>query len=260
MSTTGSNVPALPADNGHVLFSGDHRVEGILEWPEGPAAATEDAGAEDAGVFQPPEGQPLRGGVVVAHPLSTAGGTMAQPVVYRIAQACRGRGLATLRFNFRSVGQSGGAFSGTEEYRDVEAAAAFLRGRLAAHAGDALPGPETPPLALAGYSFGSIMAARAAAGPVPVEALALVGFVVSWDMVPPDTLERLRRFRGPVLAVCAENDDLGYPEDVERALASLGLDFTVEVVEGVGHFLEGRQREVGELVAGFLSARLRLDR
>jgi len=240
-----SNAPQASDDENHVVFSGDHRLEGILEWPD----------AERAG-----EDRPLRGGVVVAHPLSTAGGTMAQPVVYRIAQSCRARGLATLRFNFRSVGGSGGAFSGTAESRDVEAAAAFLRGQLARSAGEASPGPEIPPLAVAGYSFGSIMAARAAAGPVPVEALALVGFVVSWDMVPPDTFEMLRRFRGPVLAVCAENDDLGYPEEVRRVLASLDLDFELEVIKGAGHFLEGRQREVGELVAAFLSSRLRLDR
>lgn len=244
-----------PPTDGHLFFAGDHRLEGILEWPEdgaaGAAVATAPAGADD---------RAARGGVVVAHPYSLAGGTMAQPVVYRVAQACRQRGLAAFRFNFRGVGQSGGAFSGTEEYRDVEAAAAFLRGRLASAVGDASPGPRTLPLALAGYSFGSVMAARAAAGPVPVEALALVGLVVSWEEFPPDTLERLRRFRGPVLAVCAENDELARPDEVERALASLGLDLTLEVIKGAGHYLEGRHREVGELVADFLSTRLRLHR
>jgi alpha/beta superfamily hydrolase len=196
----------------------------------------------------------------VAHPHSLAGGTMAQPVVYRVARGCRERGLATLRFNFRGVGRSGGTFSGREEYRDVEAAAAFLRGRLASVIGKGLSGSEAPPLALAGYSFGSVMVARAAAGAVPVQALALVGFVVSWPELPPDTLDRLGRFRGPVLAVCAENDELGLPEDVDRALGRLGLDYSLSVVKDAGHFLEGRHREVGELVAEFLSSRLRLDR
>jgi alpha/beta superfamily hydrolase len=198
----------------------------------------------------------LAGGVVVAHPHSLTGGTLAQPVVYRTAKACREKGLASLRFNFRSVGESGGAYSGTEEHRDVQAAAAFLRGRMAALEGDAVPGPATPPVALAGYSFGSIMCARAAAEAGPVAALALIGFVTSWPELPSDTFSRLAKYRGPLLAVCAELDDLGYPDEVEKVLAGLGLDFTISVVAGAGHFMEGRHREVGEIVAGFLAREL----
>jgi alpha/beta superfamily hydrolase len=240
-----------PEGGGHLFFAGDHRLEGILEWPGEGAPSGDDTR---------PEGSAVRGGVVLAHPHSLAGGTMAQPVVYRVARGCRERGLATLRFNFRGVGRSGGAFSGTEEYRDVEAAAAYLRGRLASAVGGDPSGSRTLPLALAGYSFGSVMVARAAAGPIPIQALALIGFVVSWPELPADTLDRLGRFRGPVLAVCAENDELGRPEDVDHALRKLGLDYSLQVVEGAGHFLEGRHREVGEAVAEFLSSRLRLRR
>lgn len=256
----------------HVFFPGDSRLEGMLEWP----------------VRAPGGGDALaEGGVVVAHPYPPHGATMAQPVVYRIAQSARERGLVTLRFNFRGVEGSQGAFSGTEEYRDVEAAAAFLAGEMAALSGQAVassdaPGSDAPddaapdsaapdsaapggaatpgrtlPLALAGYSFGSVMAARAAAFvATPVKALVLVGFAVSWEGTPRDVFAYLAAFRGPVLAVCGEHDDLGYPEDVERVLASLGLDFSLSVVEGTGHYFEGRQREVGERVASFLAEAL----
>ena len=194
-------------------------------------------------------------------PIRPTGGTMAQPVVYRIAQACRQRRLATLRFNFRGVGGSLGTFSGTEEHRDVEAAAAFLRGRLASSGRRRdCPGRMTLPVALAGYSFGSIMAARAAAELGWVQGAGtgrLRGRV--GGCCPPDTFERLAAFRGPVLAVCAENDELGPPEEVERVLRGLGLDFTLHVVEGADHFLEGRQREVGELVAAFLAEALAVE-
>jgi uncharacterized protein len=224
---------------GHVLFPGDHLLEGVLEWPDDPEP---------------------KAGVVVAHPHSLHGGTMAQPVVYRVAKSCREAGMASLRFNFRGVGESRGSYSGTEEYRDVAAAAAFLRGRMAGAAGDAIPGPETPPLALAGYSFGSVMAANAAAGEAPVKALVLIAFVTNWTDLPPETHARLGRFKGPVLAVSAENDDLGYPEDVERLLRQLGLDYTMAVIEGVGHFLEGKHREVGQIAASFLAEKLTLSR
>jgi uncharacterized protein len=247
--------------DGHLFFEGDDRLEGILEWPESGVESDPEAnsGSEFAGVLDDTTGR-VAGGVVIAHPHSLQGGTMAQPVVYRIARACRQRRLATLRFNFRGVGGSAGAFSGSEEYRDIEAAAAFLRGRLAALDGDPVPGPHAAPLALAGYSFGSVMAARAAIGPVPVKALALVGFVVSWGELPRDTIAKLAAFRGRVLAVCAENDELGYPEEVGRALKGIGVDFTLSVVRGASHFFEGMQREVGERVATFLAEALGAER
>jgi uncharacterized protein len=232
-------MPDTGLESGTVMFSGDDRLQGILDWPEdGPAAA----------------------GVVVAHPHPLYGGTMGQPVVYRIAQACRAEGLATLRFNFRGVGRSRGRYSGSEEYRDVEAAAAYLRGRMAVKQGDADAGGRLLPLALAGYSFGSVMAATAAAGAVPVQALALVAFVVDQDVMPSAALGALAWFRGPVLAVCGEDDDLAPPDEVEKALGKLDLDYTVGVIAGAGHLFEGEEREVGRRVAAFLRDALTRER
>ena len=231
---------------GHVFFSGDERLEGILEWPAGAGENAAPGGGEG--------GPQVAGGVVVAHPHPLYGGTMAQPVVYRVARACRERGFASLRFNFRGVGESEGRYSGSDEYRDVEAAGAFLRGRLAAGEPVAGGGGRRPALALAGYSFGSVMAALAAgAGVVPVQALALIALVVGWKESPPGLLDGLARFRGPVLAVCGESDDLAPPEVVERALAGLRLDVRFAVVSGAGHLFEHKQREVGEQVAAFFA-------
>jgi hypothetical protein len=232
-------IAGADSPRGHVFFSGDDRLEGILEWPDTVGTVGR-----------------VVGGVVVAHPHPLYGGTMAQPVVYRVAQACRQQGLVSLRFNFRGVGQSQGKYDGIEEYRDIEAAAAFLRGRLAANPGVTEPGGRRLPLGLAGYSFGSVMVARAAAGPVPVRALALIAPVVTWAELPPDTLDRLSAFRGPVLAVCGELDDLASPGEVESVLRVLKIDFRIAVVDGAGHLFEQRQREVGELVASFLAERL----
>jgi alpha/beta superfamily hydrolase len=210
-----------------------------------------------AGIYEEPEGQKAWGGVVVAHPHPLHGATMAQPVVYRTAQSCRARGMATLRFNFRGVGESGGTYSGFDEYRDVEAAARFLRGRLDAVDGEASSISPSRPLALAGYSFGSIMAAMAVSGQVPVRALALIAFVVSWEDMLPDVLQRLATFSGPVLAVCGENDEIAPPEKVESVLRDIKLDFSLSIVEGADHFFGGLHRQVGESVAAFLDEAMR---
>lgn len=204
------------------------------------------------GIYEEPEGVEAWGGVVVAHPHPLHGATMDQPVVYRTAQACRRRGLATLRFNFRGVGASGGTYSGFDEYRDVEAAAAFLRGQLDALDGEPGLGRRSRPLALAGYSFGSIMSAMAAAGQVPVHALALIAFVATWEDMLPAVLDKLAMYSGPVLAVCGENDEIAPPQEVERVLTELKLNFSLSVVEGADHFFGGVHREVGERVAAFL--------
>ena len=183
------------------------------------------------------------------------------PVVYRIAQSCRDRGYMTLRFNFRSVGASGGEFSGTEEHRDVIAAVGFMEEHLGGLSSEAGTGQRSEgesglPVGLAGYSFGGIMAARAAAELPEVKALALVGFGVGWEGLPGDTLERLARYRGPLLTVCPENDEFGSPKDVRRTLDGMGMEHTLEVVAGADHFLQGRDREVGETAAEFLAVSL----
>ena len=205
-----------------------------------------------AGIYEEPEEGEAWGGVVVAHPHPLHGATMDQPVVYRTAQACRSRGLATLRFNFRGVGASEGSYSGFDEYRDVEAAAAYLRVRLDESDGGTDAAGRGRPLALAGYSFGSIMAAMAAVGKTAVQALALIAFVVSWEDLRP-VIDRLAAFPGPVFALCGENDEISPPDKVERALTQMKLDFSLSVLSGADHFFAGAQREVGERTADFLA-------
>ncbi len=239
--STGEAAPAPMRAEERVFFEGDSVLEGMLGRPE-PSSTAALPGVRLA-----------RGGVVVAHPYPPHGANMDLPLVRQVAKACRQRHFASLRFNFRSTGQSGGTFSGTEEDRDVAAAVAFM-GRQLDAAGDTAG--VMPPLGLAGWSFGSVMAARAAADLPQVHALALVGFVPGWEHMPADTLDRLARYRGPVLAVCAEKDDIGSPADVEAVLAGLGADFTLKVVRDADHFLQGRHREVASLVADFIDVSL----
>src|SRR3989442_6564155 len=49
--------------------------------------------------------------VVIAHALPTHGGTMRTPIMAAIARACAEHGWYALRFNFRGVGESAGAWT-----------------------------------------------------------------------------------------------------------------------------------------------------
>jgi alpha/beta superfamily hydrolase len=229
---------------GELFFAGDHSLEGLFEESERGASW---------------------GGVVVAHPHPLYGGTMAQPVVYRVAKTCREQGLATLRFNFRGVGASTGSYSGRDEYLDVQAALAYLQQRLGAARGgvaeilrDSAAGPVRTdlPIGLVGYSFGSVMAASALGGPVPVDALALIAFPLAWKAQQPEAFARLAAYRGPVLAVCGEEDEIAPPGLVEEALTEMGVGHRLEVLPGAGHLFEEARREVGRLVAEFMAEAL----
>ncbi len=229
---------------GELFFAGDHSLEGLFEESE--------------------HGRSW-GGVVVAHPHPLYGGTMVQPVVYRVAKTCRERGLATLRFNFRGVGASTGSYNGRDEYLDVQAALAHLQQRLSVGPQGyaethpdraAVPAPVDAPIGLTGYSFGSVMAAFASGGSVPVDALALIAFPVAWQEQLPEAFARLAAYRGPVLAICGEEDEIAPPESVERVLAGMGLDHRVEVLPGAGHLFEESRKEVGRLVADFMAEAL----
>ena len=141
------------ADEALIIPGPAGRIEAALDCPEGDAPA-----------------QPVL--AIVCHPLPTEGGSMHNKVVTMTARALRESGVTTLRFNFRGVGQSEGSFDdGNGELDDLRAVAAWAR-------------EQHPDMALwlAGFSFGSWVALRAAA---ELQAKALISIALpvgrSWD-------------------------------------------------------------------------------
>ena len=180
------------------------------------------AGLLECALDQPAAGQALRGVAVICHPNPTQGGTMDNKVVQTLARAFIQLGYRALRFNFRGIGRSEGAWD--EGRGEIDDALAVIHEFREAGL----------PLALAGFSFGGYVASRAAhrlqeLGQGP-ERLCLVGPATSrFDTapVPPDTL-----------VIHGEADDV-------VPLASV-LDWArpqslpVTVVPGVGHFFHGQ--------------------
>lgn len=89
----------------------------------------------------------VKGGVVLCHPHSLFGGNMYNHVIQTASEVAQEEGFSTLRFNFRGVGKSGGAYSeGIGERNDVEAAIQFLQTKM---------NNSDLPLIFLGYSFGA---------------------------------------------------------------------------------------------------------
>ena len=150
----------------------------------------------------------------------------------------QGQGLATLRFNFRGVGGSRGAWDeGRGEQDDVRAALAFLGQRLS----------PTAALALAGYSFGASMAARVAAGSDRLAGLALIAPPLAspgWQPLSAFHVE------GPILLV-AGRDDQYCPPDALAALGRMIPAATIIVVDGTDHFFFTALEALASAVAGW---------
>lgn len=90
---------------------------------------------------------------ILGHPHSLYGGTMQNKVVTTMARAFKDRGILSIRFNFRGVGASEGAYdAGIGESEDMLILAHQWLGEM----------PNTL-LLFAGFSFGSYVCYRAAA-------------------------------------------------------------------------------------------------
>jgi alpha/beta superfamily hydrolase len=152
---------------------------------------------------------------------------MDSPVVVAAARACAEADLATLRFNFRGVGASGGAWDeGRGEQDDVRTATAHLRAVLGADA--------NAPVALVGYSFGASMAAAVAAAGERLAGLALIAPPLATRGLPspPPPVE------GPLLIVAGSRDSY-CPAQAVAGLARTWPAATVTTIEGADHFFFG---------------------
>jgi hypothetical protein len=184
-----------------------------------------------------PEGA-SRGIAVIAHPHPLFGGTMDNKVVQTLARAFVQGGWTALRFNFRGVGASEGAYDeGRGEAEDFLTVVRELA-------------PEGP-LALAGFSFGAFVAAQALQalwGARELRAAVLVGTAASRFPVPALPAEAHER----TLVVHGEVD--------ETVVLSSVLDWArpqslpVTVVPGVEHFFHGQLPLLKNLVVRHLRA------
>lgn len=196
---------------------------------QGPAGALQCAVDE-------PAAAPM-GLALVCHPHPLHGGTLDNKVVQTLARAFVQLGLRAVRFNFRGVGGSHGAWD--EGRGEIDDALAVVQGFR----------EPAQPVVLAGFSFGAYVASQVAlrlSGADAVRRVVLVGPAVQNFAVAPVPQDSL--------VIHGEADEI-------VSLVSV-LDWArphvipVTVVPGTGHFFHGQLPLLKSLVlrAGGLSA------
>lgn len=193
-----------------------------------------------------PETTP-RGWALVLHPHSLQGGSRDNKIVTTLARTCTQYGLIAVRPNFRGVGESEGEFDkSVGETADMLALVAQVRADY--------PQLQRLPWILAGFSFGTAVAAQVYASLVQAEddhlpaALILMGAAVQRFQaqeidVPADTL-----------MVHGEHDEVVPLQETLGWARTRGLP--VVVIPDATHFFHGKLLVLRQLVLARLKAAL----
>ena len=178
-----------------------------------------------------------QGTAVIAHPHPLFGGTMTNKVVQTLARAFVQAGWRAVRFNFRGVGSSQGAY---DEGRGEASDMLQVIRQVA---------PEGP-LAVAGFSFGACVTSHAVAAMAPrlPEKIVLVGTAASRFDVAPLASELHER----TLVLHGEQDDTVALSSVMDWARPQSLPVTV--IPGVEHFFHGQLPLLKSLVVRHLLA------
>ena len=173
------------------------------------------------------------GVIVLCHPHPQYGGSMHDAVLGTIAAVADRLAIAQLKFNFRGVGGSAGAFDqGVGEVDDLLAVLAWLRAEI-----------RPPSIRLAGYSFGSSVVWHAAdrAGEL-THILLIAPPVVMMDFPPRPTLD------APISLICGDDDTFVAAPDLVRWAAKSAPTATIETIAGADHFFGGTHGALGKAV------------
>ena len=188
------------------------------------------------GLFATPVQTPTIG-AVVCHPHPLYGGEMRNNVVAALVDALQKADMATLRFNFRGVGRSGGSHGeGEAELEDVKAAVSYLLSRQ-----------PVQTVVVAGYSFGSMVGLQAGATDPRVHKLIGVAFPLGFR--DPSFLLGVTK---PKLLISGDHDNYSPIPALQNLLAQLPDPKQLVVVTGADHFFLGQEGEIAKAAVEFL--------
>ena len=195
-------------------------LEAEAAWPEGATAA-----------------------VVLSHPHPLYGGDMWNPLVDHLFRALPASGIATLRYNFRGTGSSGGSHDDGKA-EQLDAAAAFDTAVDLAEERSSTAAP--PPVVSAGWSFGGDVSLATTHDGLS----AWIGIAAPLRIVDPASMGTAADPR-PKLLLVPQHDQFRSPAEAAEITGSW-TNTQREVISGGDHFLMGHARAVGEMIGEFV--------
>ena len=169
---------------------------------------------------------------VICHPHPLYGGALTNKVVHQLAKTFGEMGAVSVRFNFRGVGESEGEYDeGRGEVDDLVAIAGWAERRW-----------RRRPLWLAGFSFGGLVALRAAQRLAPHRLVTVAPAVTHYPA------ESLHLPAIDWLLIQGDKDDIVPAAQVKMWFESLQTRPRFVLVEGAGHFFHGRLNELRRLI------------
>ena len=187
------------------------------------------------GVLLLPETKGPFPGVIACHPHPLYGGDMDNGVLLAVCAALGEKTIATLRFNFRGVGSSGGSYDeGRGEQDDVTAALDYLV---------TLQEIDSRKIGLAGYSFGGMVADAVAMKDNRVKQLTLISPVLNRN-----AWARLKEYTLPKLVIIGEDDTTIVFRPFQKYFGAPGQ---YQVIAGADHFWSGYEEQISNKIACF---------
>jgi uncharacterized protein len=183
------------------------------------------------------------------HPHPQYGGTMNNRVVYQLYHAFIERGFSALRFNFRGVGRSQGAYDeGIGELSDAASALDWLQSA----------NPDSPQCWIGGFSFGAWISMQ-----LLMRRPEITGFL---SVAPPANMYDFT-FLAPCpvsgLMLHGDADDVVPFESVEALAFKLSnqraITIDCKAIPGANHFFADKIPELTQCIEDYLNANLVLE-
>ncbi len=178
-----------------------------------------------------------RATAVLCHPHPQFGGSMRSLVISALFRALPGAGVTTVRFNFRGVEASTGAWSAGEYERADVVAAIDLAAEL----------EPSRPLMLAGWSFGADMALST----IDERIAGWYAIAAPLRYTTDAHLAAVAGDHRPKLMALAERDEIRPAAEI-ATVASAWTSTETIIVAGASHFFVGRTDRLIELAFGFV--------
>ncbi len=178
---------------------------------------------------------------IVCHPHPLQQGTMQNKVVTTVSRAAARLGGCSLRFNYRGVGASQGAWDGDRgELEDALAVIDHLRGQAEF---------RELPFVIAGFSFGGAIAYRAA---LEAQSAALVTIAPAHERIPEQASGSFASW----LLVQGEDDEIIPAAGVLEWAKQHTPVPQIARFESTGHFFHGRLPRLADSVSAYLQQAL----